>query len=190
VLNDGSHDWVLLDVMPICDSQARELIRLSRFVPWDGCDEPTEGNRAEGNEDGIPQSIALLSWAIETAMADGRIQDSERSMLTYVAGRHGMSEMLLDALIDATLRSELYLSRPHDLQQAKRWLTAMADVGLADRRMRRAERELLQRVGAGLNMDDREVNRLIRKRRKELYQIARAELRNAKKDNSSQSAAT
>ncbi len=192
VLNDGSHDWVLLDIMRTCDPQARELIRLSRFVPRGDSDEFAENRQAEGSgdEDGIPQSIALLSWAIDTAMADGRIQDRERSMLKDVAGRHGMSERQLDALIDGTLRSDLYLPRPQDLQQAKRWLTVMADVGLADGRMRRAEHGLLRRVGAGLSMDDREVKKLVRERRKELYHEARAELRNAKKGNSSQSAAT
>ena len=98
-------------------------------------------------------------------------------MLADFAARQGVSGEQLEALIDVALRDRLEMPRPNSMDQAKRWLTAMADISLADGKLRRSEFNLLRRAGSSLNMTDKEVKQLLRNRQRELYQHAKEAIR-------------
>jgi uncharacterized tellurite resistance protein B-like protein len=125
----------------------------------------------------MPHGAAFLAWAIKMAAADQQIEDGERKMLAGFAARKGVNGEQLDALIDAALRDKLRMPRPRDLAQAKRWLTAMADISLADGKLSRSEFNLLRRAGSSLKMTDKEVKQLLRDRQREIYRQAKQAIR-------------
>jgi hypothetical protein len=182
VLNDGSHGWVLLQTLKMQSSDAQYLILRSESADYAA--EPTavtsdaEGGPPTGNgaDDGVTGTVGLLGWSIGAALANGRIADEERDMLLCFARRGGVRESQLDALIDGTLRSNLRWPQPKDQRQAKRWLAAMADMGLADGKLGPSEYVLLQRVGAEFQIDRSQVKQLVRERKRELFREAREAL--------------
>jgi uncharacterized tellurite resistance protein B-like protein len=191
VLNDGTQDWVLFEILARYDPRAEELTRQSRQATQTPPDPVAPGIPAVApvivtgaeflDEDDdvpqMPQGAAFLAWAIKMAAADKHIDDGERKMLAVFASRRGVDGEQLDTLIDAALRDRLEMPRPSGMDQAKRWLTAMADISLADGKLRRSEFNLLRRAGSSLKMTDKEVKQLLRNRQRELYHQAKEAIR-------------
>ncbi len=192
VLNDGTQDWVLLEILARYDPRCEELVRQSRQAAQTPSGPDDAGIPAVApvivtgadflDEDGddapqMPQGAAFLAWAIKMAAADQHIDDGERKMLADFASRRGVDGQQLDTLIDAALRDRLEMPRPSGMDQAKRWLTAMADISLADGKLRRREFNLLRRAGSSLKMTDKEVKQLLRNRQRELYHQAKEAIR-------------
>jgi hypothetical protein len=179
VLNDGARDWVLLETEPMQLARSQQRVRRSQEVDYAGGPAVPAAHLAAGNgaEDGVLGNVALLGWSINTALANGRIADEERQMLLDFARRGGVRESQLEAIIDGTLRSELSWPQPTDQRQSRRWLAAMVDVSLADGTLGPSEHLLLQRVGAGFQMDRQQVKQVVRERKRELFRDAREALR-------------
>jgi uncharacterized tellurite resistance protein B-like protein len=110
--------------------------------------------------------------------ADHEISERERSTLQRFAERQGVPLPRLNAMIDAALHGALDLPRPVDAQQARVWLSAMADMSLADGKVTREEFDLLSNAGSQLGFDRGKIKELLSQRKQRLYQDARARLRN------------
>lgn len=184
VLNDGSHDWVLVDILTMLSPAAQDLLRQARsqaMVPEQAS--ATALPQAPTDDQQTPHGTELLAWAVKTALADNQLDAHERSMLEQVARHRHVPPQQLEMLIEAAGQGELDAPEPADPEQARRWLSAMADISLSDGVVRRNEYELLCQAGSQLGMTSYDVKQLLRQRRTHLYQSARQRLRDAQQEN-------
>jgi len=181
VLNDGSHDWVLIDILSMYSPDAQDLLRQARSQNMATADVPAIASVETPSDDQqTPHGTELLVWAVKTALADNQLDARERTMLEQVARHRHVPSQQLDMLIEAAEQGQLESPEPADREQARRWLAAMADVSLSDGVVRRNEYNLLCLVGAQLGLSPYDVKQLLRQRRTDLYQSARQRLQDAK----------
>ncbi|MCO6457346.1 MAG: TIM44-like domain-containing protein [Pirellulaceae bacterium] len=182
VLNDGAHDWNLAQVLLSAGSDARELIHQAYQRGQGANAEPITAEavgpaHAAAAADHSPHGTALLEWAITMALADHELDRRERAMIERVARYRHVPPPRVEALIETARRGELLAPEPASDEQARQWLTAMADISLADGSLHAAEMRLLTQVGERLNMSVYDVKSLIKQRQTELYRAARARLK-------------
>lgn len=181
VLNDGAHDWNLGQVLLSADSDARELIHLAYQQDLGANGQPITaqaiGPPPVAAENHSPHGTALLEWAITMALADHELDRRERAMIERVARYRHVPAAQVEALIETARRGELVAPEPASDEQARQWLTAMADISLADGSLHAAEMQMLTQVGERLNMSVYDVKSLIKQRQTELYRAARARLK-------------
>ncbi len=170
VLNDGSHDWVLLGTFDHWDAEAQELLRRVRA-----------GAESVDSSNGIlataPGDTAVLAWLVKVAVADSHIDEKERGLLTQLAAKSGVSDERLQTLIHAARQGELVSPMPRDADETRSWLTAMADLSMADGRIHRDELRVLCQVGQQCGMSAYDVKLLVRRRHGQLYKAARTAIR-------------
>jgi len=184
VLNDGSHDWVLVDILTMYSPDAQDLLRQARTqTAFSAEDSTTESPGVLAGDEQAPHGTELLVWAVKTALADNQLDANERSMLEQVARHRHVPSQQLEMLIEAAGQGELDAPEPANPEQAQRWLTAMADISLSDGVVRRNEYKLLCQAGSELGMSAYDVKLLLRQRRTHLYQAARQRLRDAEQNN-------
>jgi hypothetical protein len=171
VLNDGQRTWVLLALLPWSAVEAGRLVDLAR--------EQRTARPAELDEQASarPEDTALLAWLAQAGLADKKIAPRERQMLLEVARRRHIPEDRFETLLKAAEAGHLEAPRPSGPEQARDWLTAAADVSLADGRVARQEYELLCRAALPYGLGRRDVKLLLRKRYGELYLQSKAALR-------------
>jgi hypothetical protein len=198
VLNDGSADWVLLEAAPAESDQAYQWITAARQAEISSGDaavevvagteaaagiaEQTSGALAgapagSSGSSGAPEGAALLAWLVKMVNVDNEISDRERSALQRFAQRQGVPLPRLNAMIDAALHNSLELPEPADSQQARVWLSTMADMSLVDGKVTREEFDLLSSAGSRLGFDRGKVKELLKQRKQRLYLDARERLR-------------
>ncbi len=183
VLNDGSHDWVLVDVLTMSSTAALDLLRQARSQPAKATKaSATSAAMALADDQQTPHGTELLVWAVKLAMADNQLDARERAMLEQVARHRHVPQQQLEMLIEAAAQGQLDAPEPANREQARRWLVAMADIGLSDGVIDRNEYKLLRQVGTHLGMCDYDIKRLLRQRRTHLYQAARQRLHDAQQD--------
>jgi uncharacterized tellurite resistance protein B-like protein len=170
VLNDGSHDWVLLRTLNHWDAEAQELLR--RVRAGAAASEADDGPLSAAAGD-----TAVLAWLVKVALADAEVDEKEQRLLSQLAGKSGVSEDRLQALIHAARRGELDAPRPRDDDETRRWLTAMADLSMADGRIHRDELRVLSHVGQHCGLSAYDVKLLVRRRHGQLYQAAKQAIR-------------
>lgn len=184
VLNDGSHDWVLVDILTMYSPAAQELLgqaRAQTAAPVEATAIPLAESIADDQE--TPHGTDLLVWAVKTALADNQLDARERAVLEQVARNRHVPRQHLEMLIEAAEQGQLDAPEPVNPEQARRWLTAMVDVSLSDGVVHRDEYKLLCQAGGRLGMSDYDVKHLLRQRRTHLYQSARQRLRDAQQNN-------
>jgi len=175
VLNDGSKDWVLTDALPLNDSRVRQLIREAHASASDAVDaEIIDATIVEP----LPADSDLLVWTIKMALADNHLDSKEERMLKAVANRRNIPQQQLQHLIEACRSGELEAPSPRNVEEGRRWMTAIADASLWDGRVDPAERDLLVGLGASMQYSTYDVDQLIRSRRARMYKAARDHLRN------------
>ena len=200
VLNDGSANWVLLEAVPAESAQADQWIASARQAEVSSGDAAVEvvpqtaaaqedveqapaflaGASGSNGSSGAPEGAALLAWLVKMVNADNEISDRERSTLKRFAERQGVPLPRLNAMIDAALHNALELPEPADSQQARVWLSAMADMSLVDGKVTREEFDLLSNAGSRLGFDRGKVKELLKERKHRLYRDARERLRQQK----------
>ena len=183
VLNNGSHDWVLVDVLAMSSTAALDLLRQARSQPAKTTEaSATSAAMALADDQQTPHGTELLVWVVKLAMADNQLDARERAMLEQVARHRHVPQQQLEMLIEAAAQGQLDAPEPANREQARRWLVAMADIGLSDGVIDRNEYKLLRQVGTHLGMCDYDIKRLLRQRRTHLYQAARQRLHDAQQD--------
>ena len=100
------------------------------------------------------EQVELLQAVIVLAAADGMISSSERGMLTSLAGRVGVGQASLDAMIeralnDTSVRDELFHRTRSQAEKAMELLVAVARL---DGEVTEEEREVLVHIMQVLNL--------------------------------------
>ncbi len=171
-LKDEKRDWLLAQALPWSDERTTHLVSLLR------ASEKHEQDFGIGK--GLPAAQGMLSWATAMVLADGEVTVEETQQLQKLALKFGLPPESVETLIDASRCGNLQPPQPENNEQARKWLTTMADIALADGKIQREEARLLQQMGNRLGLQDYDLKLLLQKRKAELYRTAREELREAK----------
>jgi hypothetical protein len=164
ILNDGSHGWVLEQI--IAPAQAQSLLQSVPVRP------PINGNG--GN---IPSPAGVLAWMVQMAAVDGHVVQGELEMLTGVARNHNIPRERVDQMIRAALRNQLDTPLPATPVEAKSWLAEMARAALADGQISSQESQMLLATGSRVGMVEFDIKMLIKDLRGQMYREAKDALR-------------
>lgn len=171
VLNDGSKSWALIDATSMSSPRAVELINQL----------PSSGYGDDDTSAAAPAPAYVLAWMVKMTLADGQLDPSEREMLDAYAARNRIPPERVEELIAAARANTLDVPAPGTDSEARAILSAMAKVALADGKITREERELLQTMGHHLGMTEIDVTQLIARTKGEMYAEAKASLREGKR---------
>jgi hypothetical protein len=181
VLNTGSHDWVLSDILAMSGLDATNLVGQAREQATAMA--PVEGELVELNGAArTPRGTELLSWAVKMALADNELDEKEQKMLNRVAKNRHVDAQTMEVVIDAARRGELDVPEPADRDEARRWLNSLADVSLWDGRVHTEEFNLLCQAGKRFEYSAYDIKNLLKKRKAQMYQAARKQLRSAQQN--------
>jgi len=120
-----------------------------------------------------PVGGGLLTWTIQMALVDERMDDKERERIRDTARAHDFSDEQVDELMQAATEGRLSTPAPANLKEGRRWMAEMIDMALIDGSLGRDEHELLIQAGDQFGFSPKELDHLIRDRRKALYAVAR-----------------
>ena len=181
VLNDGSHDWVLDQILALNSPEAQQWLRQ---LTAETVVEAQVIGQATGpvasRTDGPPRGRELLIWIVKMALADQQLDDRERKLLVRMAQNQQVPLDELNALVLSAEQGTLEAPTPANGEQGREWLVAMADMSVRDGKVQAAEYQMLRQVGAKLNWTDYNIKRLLRERHTRMYQAARQDLRTAR----------
>ncbi len=186
VLNTGDHDWVLFQADDMGSSEAQAwLARLKRKdrppaaivqrVSPTSFHSPLVRSATEASHDApLASPSDALAWMIVTLAADGEIHANEHEAVLRIARNAGISEPMVDGLIETALRGELDAPAPPDQNATREWMALMADVALADGVVQTGELNVLAQLGAHFDYQRADIALLIAKRRTRLLRFGRA----------------
>ncbi|MGY8653196.1 MAG: TIM44-like domain-containing protein [Verrucomicrobiia bacterium] len=168
-LNTGDHDWVLVDSPFRATPKARSWLgRLKSETQSIQTPSPVPAAMAG------PSQSEALAWMINVLAADGHIQEDERAAVLQLASKVGVSEPMVDGLIQAALAGELDAPAPPDNDSARAWLELAADVALADGVVQPTEEAALLKLGSSAGYIRADLVIVINKRKAQRYQRERA----------------
>jgi hypothetical protein len=181
VLNDGSHDWVLDQILAMNSPEAQQWLRqlAAETVVEAQVIGPATGP-VSSQADEPPRGKELLIWMVKMALADQQLDDRERKLLVRMAENQQVPLDELNALVLSAEQGTLEAPTPANREQGREWLVAMADMSVRDGKVQAAEYQMLRQVGAKLNWTDYDIKRLLRERHTRMYQAARQDLRAAR----------
>ncbi|MGE5608926.1 MAG: TIM44-like domain-containing protein, partial [Bacillota bacterium] len=165
VLNDGTHDWVLMDVLSMVSGEAQRLL-----------EQAGENGQWKGQRQGMSASNRL-ALMVRASLADGEVGEAERRMLMAAGAKRGLAAEQLERMIDAAAQKSLDLPQPRDQEEARQWLGGMVAMALADGVINREEGEMLRQVARSYGFGEYDLRMLISRQRAELVAAAREELR-------------
>jgi len=177
VLNDGTQDWVLegfrMPNDPVVDELRRELTRApAATAPGT----PAAKSGAATGRGGIE----LAAWLVQVMLADGQVDGDERALIDAYGQARGINPAQIDALIAAQRAGQLEAPQPATAAEAQAWLETMAEMALADGFIVKEERQAILAVGHRLQFTAHDVNQVILRKRRELYQASKRALREAR----------
>lgn len=120
-----------------------------------------------------PFGGGLLTWTIQMALIDERMDDKERERIRDTARAHDFSDEQVDELMQAAIEGRLSTPAPANLKEGRRWMAEMIDMALIDGSLGRDEHKLLIQAGDQFGFSPKELDQLIRDRRKALYAVAK-----------------
>jgi predicted lipid-binding transport protein (Tim44 family)/uncharacterized tellurite resistance protein B-like protein len=165
VLNDGTRDWVLMDVLSMMSGEAQHLL-----------EQAGENGSVRGQRQSMSASNQL-ALMVRASLADGVVGDAERRMLLAAGAKRGVAAEQLERMIDAAAQRSLDMPQPRDQEEARAWLGGMVAVTLADGVINREEGEMLRQVARSYGFGEYDLKMLINRKRAELVAAAREELR-------------
>jgi predicted lipid-binding transport protein (Tim44 family)/uncharacterized tellurite resistance protein B-like protein len=175
VLNGGEHDWVLADRRPPFD---QEIVELRRQLDAVGPTGRAAGSGGVAPGPGaVPGSMEVTAWLVTVMIADGTVTDEELDVIHSYGSERGIAADQVDRIIQAVQAGQLEAPQPKTTEEARAWLNDMAGMALADGFIAEAEHEALMAVGSQLGMTEYDVNQTIARKRRELYQAAKENMR-------------
>ncbi len=175
VLNDGSHDWILLDMLPLHGQAASDLLA-QLAAPADATDaDPALARQqvAAALNMTPPAPSGLLAWMVKCMVDNGAIDGGEERMLRHIADNRGVTDEQLHRMMDAAKRGEMQITEPRTPEQIQRWLEAMVAAAVADGELTPTEQKLLVAVGQKYALGPNDIKMLIRRQQQQLYTTAR-----------------
>jgi hypothetical protein len=184
-LNDGSHGWVLADILPMSGNQAQMLIaQLDALASTAGQTDPLSAVQtavaANLPQRPPPQVAGLVAWAVKTT-ADGNALDAAgREMLTQVAQRQNVSPEQLHRLLEAAQNGQLQTREPASGEEVRLWLGDLIRAALSNGPLTPSELSLFNTIGAKYSLGTYDVRTIIKQQQSALYSDAVAALRQQK----------
>ena len=158
-LNDGSQDWVLESV---------QRFSASRITT----------KAVDGIERAALVSPELILSSMTKAMyADGEVDEKEMETLSSFAARRNISEEQLNAILETVKSDQDTLPVPGNKSEAREILSAMARMTLADGKLSKDEKNLLQAFGESQGMVWADVKLIISQQKAKLYREAKQSIR-------------
>jgi len=151
VLNDGSHDWIL---MHACSLQSKTAFGWRQSL-----------EEIESHVQSVKSSMDLTEWVIQIVAADGLLKSEEQDAILKLCSKLGLDEGHAKGLIAAVTERHGETLQPPDHSVGKQWLEAITDIALADGVVSDEEKAVLLKLGAFMDWAEIDVNLLINKRR-------------------------
>jgi uncharacterized tellurite resistance protein B-like protein len=177
VLNDGSNDWILLDMLPVYGQAAQDLLlALAQSNAMISDPAQTRQQIADMLRVQPPPPDGVLAWMVKCMVANGNIDGGEERMLRHTADRRGVTDEQVHRMMDAARRGELQITEPKTPDEIHRWLGAMVDAAVMDGELSPAEQQLIASVGQKYGLSGYDIKMLIRQRQEHLYATAQQAL--------------
>ncbi len=190
VMNDGSSEWVLEAVADRSEpGVAAILTRMNQLKKRINEErKPSAGSSQTAAAPLCKYSLPgseLVRWAAAMMLADGEIDAKEMEMIGNLANQRDVSNQKLQEII-TELKSQ---SDPVDfvMKNSKQaadndLLRHLARVALADGRLSTEETAMLRKVGQKMNLGSSDIDLLVNRERKNLYQEAKATIAQARQN--------
>jgi uncharacterized tellurite resistance protein B-like protein len=183
ILNDGSRNWALAQVLPLAASEAQQLLDSAAAqgsaLPGDGAISAPAAAR-DGLFDGAPPDAGLLAWMIKMSLADGQVNQAEQQRLAHAAMRRNSPPQQLGTLLNTARNGTMDIAEPQNPAQVRQWLSVLAGQALADGQISPQEQTLLARLASRHGLSDYDLRLLLNDARQQAYQRARSHLRTAR----------
>lgn len=175
ILNDGTNDWVLEDVGPAnMMEQIRREDDATRILEQGGGVERLESDR-------LLNEPELLTALARILTVDGELHEKERQHILEFAQRRGIPKDRLKAVFATATSQEIAINLPTDIHQGRAFMDHLLRAALVDGKVTRSEHETLLQACQQIGWSATDLKMAMAKTRRELYQQARAILRNQKK---------
>ena len=202
VLNDGSKDWVLENVLPQNDPRLTKAITLIRSEDLNSSKANGFGNNNFGTSgegsNGIKKNYTvddytssmnripgttLIKWTIAMMLADGIIDPKEQEIIYDCGLRRGISKAQIDKLVEE-IKSQVspldYVARSTDLPADDELVRMLIRVAFADGKIAKEELDMLRYVGKRINMTEAQIKKLLMDERMRLYKMSKAVIKESK----------
>ena len=177
VLNDGSNNWVLLDMLPVYGQAAQDLLlQLAQTNAMISDPTQTRQQVAAMLNVAPPAPSGLLAWMVKCVVDNGNIDGNEARMLQHMADRRGVTDEQLHRMMDSARRGELQITEPKTPDEIHRWLGAMVAAAVAEGEITPTEQRLIATVGQKYGLGTYDIKMLIRRQQDQLYATARQAL--------------
>ena len=194
VMNDGKSEWVLEAVVDRSDPKVREILdRLSAAARKISDDEHARAAARHGAKGGVAaipplddfgiSGIELLRWTVAMMLADGQIDSKEMLMIRDLAGKRNVPEARLQQIIDefkAAPNPVAHVMQTSKIAADTELLRHIARVALADGKLTPEETDMLKLVSNKLGLSGLDIDMLLKRERKAIFQEAKDILRNLK----------
>ena len=133
---------------------------------------------------GLP-GLELVKWSAAMMLADGQIDPKELEMLNSIARQRDVSGQKLQNIItelQAAADPVDFVMRTSTLATSNELLTQLTRVALSDGRLSTEETAMLQRVGQRIGMLPADIDMLVSRERRNLYQEAKMAIAQAKRN--------
>lgn len=151
MLGTGQSDWVLARAQPY---ESWDAVEAERFQALSQPRRPEAAPVREGEIADVRERERLLYMMAAMAAADGAVDDAERKLLKMCAQRWGVAWSNVELAIDSgeQLFEKLI---PSGSPEAEKFLSAIVQVALADGKIDRKERRMLETAAQRLGIPDR-----------------------------------
>jgi uncharacterized tellurite resistance protein B-like protein/predicted RNA-binding Zn-ribbon protein involved in translation (DUF1610 family) len=195
VMNDGKSEWVLDAVVDRNDTQVREILsRLNaaaRKISEEKHKEVVARHNAKKDTAALPplddfgiSGIELMRWTVAMMLADGHIDDKEMHMIKDLADKRDIPEARLKQIIDefkAVIDPVVHVMNSSKIAADRELLRHIARVALADGKLTNEETEMLNTVGSKIGLSKIDIDMLLKRERRAIFQEAKDILRNVKR---------
>ncbi|PKL47990.1 MAG: hypothetical protein CVV42_10935 [Candidatus Riflebacteria bacterium HGW-Riflebacteria-2] len=193
VMNDGKSEWVLDAVVDRSDPQVREILnRLSAAAKKITEEYQAKAAARHGAKGGVAappldefgvSGIELLRWTVAMMLADGHIDNKEMNMIRDLAGKRDIPEARIQQVIEefkAVIDPAVHVMQTSKINADTELLRYIARVALADGKLTPEETDMIKTVGTKLGLSGIDIDMLLKRERRAIFQEAKDILRNMK----------
>ena len=194
VMNDGKSEWVLEAVVDRSDAQVKDILdrlnSMSRKIVEEAQAQASARHGAKGGVATPPplddfgiSGIELMRWTVAMMLADGHIDGKEMNMIKDLASKRDIHENRLQQMISefkAVADPVAHVMQTSKIVADNELLRHIARVALADGKLTPEETDMLKMVGGKIGMSGIDIDMLLKRERKAIFQEAKDILRNLK----------
>lgn len=191
-MNDGNKEWVLETVLDRNDPQVAAILikisQMSRKLTEEAritgeTKGSTPGIAVRNHEDFKISGLELIRWTAAMMLADGEIDSKEMDLISGLARQQDIQPHRLQEIL-AELKSAAspveHVMQTSKIAADSELLRQLARVALADGKLSSEETEMLKLVGQKLGMGAADIDLLLKRERKNLYQEAKETIRQSR----------